>query len=338
MLKKWKIYTLILTAGIYTSFGTISHAQSISTDPLPSWNEGQAKQALINFVHATTNKTNSKYIAPEQRIAAFDQDGTLWVEHPMYTQVIFAFDRVIELAAKHPEWKTTEPFKSIIADDKKAMAKFTLKDLEKILLATHTDMTVEEFAQTVKTWLGKAKHPRFHKPYTDLVYQPMLEVLNFLRTNQYKIYIVTGGGQEFVRVYAEKIYGVPPEQVIGSALQTKYGYNKQNKAILTKIDKPLLDDNYSGKPEDIYLFIGRKPFVAFGNSTGDQQMLEYTESNKPTHLMLLIHHDDAEREYDYGPDTKIGTFSAALMNEANKNNWLVVSMKKDWKRIFAFEN
>lgn len=315
----------------------INYAQDINqTGPLPSWNNGPIKNALIEFARATTDKTNPYYVAPEKRIAAFDQDGTTWVEQPMYTQAFFAFDQVAVLAAKHPEWKTTEPFKSVLAHDKAAMAKFTKQDIVKILIATHTGMTVEAFQETVKQWLANAKHPRWNRPYTDLVYQPMLELMRYLRANGYKTYIVTGGGQEFVRSYAQQVYGIPPEQIIGSALKTHYQYNKHKKSVLLKTSKLLLDDNFSGKPEDIYLFIGQRPYAAFGNSTGDQQMLEYAQNGKP-HLMMLIHHDDAKREYSYGPHSKVGTFSDALMNEAKKNNWLIVSMKNDWKRIFKFE-
>lgn len=255
----------------------------------------------------------------------------------MYTQVIFAFDRVRELAPQHPEWSKTEPFQSVLAHDKEKMAKFTTRDLEQILMVTHTGMTVETFEAAVKNWLAQARHARWNRPYTELVYQPMLEVLNYLRANGYKTYIVTGGGQDFVRVYAEQVYGIPPEQVIGSALKTQYLFTKQNKAVLMRTPHLLLNDNFSGKPEDIYLFIGRRPYAAFGNSTGDQQMLEYTQAGKGMRLMMLIHHDDAKREYNYGAASQVGTFSDALMADANKSGWVVVSMKKDWKHIFPFD-
>jgi phosphoglycolate phosphatase-like HAD superfamily hydrolase len=306
-------------------------------DPLPSWNEGPAKKAILDFVNTTTDKQSSQYIPPEERIATFDQDGTLWVEQPIYTQVIFAFDRIVALAAQHPEWKNQEPFKSLIAKNKAAIAKFTLKDLEKIVMVTHTGMTVETFQALVKNWIEHAKNPRWNRPYTDLIYQPMLEVMNLFRTNGYQTYIVTGGGQDFVRVYANNVYGVPPEKVIGSAIDTKYSYDKQGNGELIKVPKLLLNNNMSGKPEDIYLFIGQHSKAAFGNSTGDQQMLEYTEASKGAHLMMLVHHDDAKREYAYGPQSKIGTFSDALMAEATKRGWHVISMKNDWKVIFPFE-
>ncbi len=337
MLKNAKIF-LILILLINTCFNFhICHAQAIHpTDPLPSWNNGTVKNSILDFVRVTTDKTNPHYVLPVERIATFDQDGTTWVEQPMYAQVVFALDRVVELAPQHPEWQTTEPFKSILTHDKAAMATFTKQDLERIVVATHTGITVEAFQTAVQHWLATAKHPRWNRPYTELVYQPMLELIHLLQAHGYKIYIVTGGGQDFVRAYALKVYGIPPEQIIGSTFQTHYSFDKQKKGILSKTMKLLLNDNYSGKPEDIYLFIGHRPYAAFGNSTGDQQMLEYTQSGGP-HLMLLVHHDDAKREYSYGSQSKIGTFSDALMTEAKQNNWLVVSMKNDWKRIFKFE-
>jgi len=312
------------------------------TDPLPSWNNGAAKQSIIEFVRVTTDHSNPKFVPPEQRIATFDQDGTLWVEHPMYSQLMFALDRVVALAPKHPEWKTTEPFKSVLTDDKAALAKFTMKDLEAIVFATHTGMSVNGFQAIAKEWSSKAKDHRWNKPYTELVYQPMLEVMRYLRANGYRTYIVTGGGQDFVRAYAEQVYGVPPEQVIGTALAMQYTYDKQGNGILMRPPKLLLNNNLSGKPEDIYLFTGRAPRAAFGNSTGDQQMLEYTQANPGASLMVLVLHDDATREYAYGPatglpDSKVGTFTQALYDEAKKKGWVVVSMKNDWKQIFAFE-
>lgn len=315
-------------------FTNLCYAQA--SDPLPSWNEGANKTAILHFVQETTDKSNPHYVPPNERIAAFDQDGTLWVEQPIYTQVIFALDEIKALAAKHPEWKTREPYKTILSGNKAAIAKLTEKEIMQVLLMTHTGMTVDAFAQRVKSWLAHAKDQRWHRAYTELAYQPMLEVMQYLRANGYKTYIVTGGGQDFVRAYAEKVYGVPPEQVIGSAVQTRY-YYQQKQASLIKTTKPLLDTNFAGKAENIYLIIGRRPYASFGNSTGDQQMLEYTWRDHAAHLMLLVHHDDAKREYSYGAASKVGTFSDALMKEARRNKWLVVSMKNDWKRIFAFE-
>jgi len=311
-------------------------------DPLPSWNDGPAKQAIIKFVAATTTAGSAEFVANGNRFATFDQDGTLWVEQPIYSQVVFSLDRVVELAPQHPEWKTEEPFKSVIAGDRAAIAKFTTKDLEKIVFATHTGMTTGEFSALAKDWIAKAHDPRWHRPFTDLVYQPMLEVLRYLRANGYKTYIVTGGGQEFVRAYADHTYGIPPEQIIGSALDTDFTYNDAGKAILMRPPKLLLNNNFSGKPEDIYLFIGQHPQAAFGNSTGDREMLEYTQAGGKGALMMLVLHDDPAREYAYGPAeglpaSKVGTFTQALYDEAQSRGWNVISMKKDWKRIFSFE-
>jgi len=320
-------------------------AQAQTTTPggeLPSWNEGPAKQAILNFVRVTTDRASPTFVPPEERVATFDQDGTLWVEHPMYSQVMYCLDRVPAVVAKKPELKNVEPFKTVLSGNREAMAKFTMKDLEAILVATLTGMPVDEFNAEVKKWFETAKHPRWNRPYTELAYQPMLEVLRYLRDNAYKTYIVTGGGQDFVRVYAEKVYGIPPEQVVGTAGGTKYGYAKDGKPFLTKEPKLLLNDNNAGKAEGIHLMIGRRPNAAFGNSTGDRQMLEWTGAGAGARLEMLVLHDDAAREYAYGPaaglpDSKVGAFTPALYDEAKKNGWTVISMKNDWKRIFAFD-
>jgi phosphoglycolate phosphatase-like HAD superfamily hydrolase len=309
---------------------------------LPSWNDGPAKQAIVDFVRATTDRAGATFVPPEERIAAFDQDGTLWVEHPMYTQVVYCLERVPAVVAKRPELKNVEPFKTVLSGNREAMAKLSLRDLEKILAATLTGMSVEEFNAEAKKWLETARDSRWKRPYTELVYQPMLEVLHYLRENAYKTYIVTGGGQDFVRVYAEKVYGIPAEQVVGTAGGTKYGYGKDGKPFLTKEPKLLLNDNNAGKPEGIHLMIGRRPYAAFGNSTGDRQMLEWTGAGIGARLKMLVLHDDAAREYAYGPaqglpDSKVGTFTPALYDEARSKGWTVISMRNDWKRIFAFE-
>jgi phosphoserine phosphatase len=311
-----------------------AHAQ---TDPLPSWNEGPAKQAIVEFVGATTDQGSPKFVPPEARIATFDQDGTLWVEQPMYTQVLYCLDRVPALVKARPELKDVEPFKTVMSGNREAIARLPMKDLEKILAATLTGMSVEQFGTEVKGWLATAKHPRFNRPYTELVYQPMLEVMQYLRASGYKTFIVTGGGQDFVRVYAEQVYGIPPEQVVGTAGGTKYGYRKDGRPFLTKEPRLLLNDDKAGKPEGIHLMIGRRPFAAFGNSDGDRQMLEYTQPADGARLMMLVYHDDATREYAYGATSKVGTFSDALTAEAKKKGWVVISMKNDWKRVFAFE-
>jgi phosphoglycolate phosphatase-like HAD superfamily hydrolase len=313
-----------------------------SGNALPSWNDSPAKQAILEFVRVTTEKGSPKLVASEERIATFDQDGTLWVEHPMYSQVVYCLDRVPDVVAKKPELKNVEPFKTVLSGDREAMAKFTMKDLEMILAATLSGMSVDEFNAEVKKWLETAKDPRWKRPYTELVYQPMLEALRYLRDNGYKTYIVTGGGQDFVRVYSERVYGIPPEQVVGTAGGTKYEYGKDGKPFLTKEPKLLLNDNNAGKPEGIHLMIGRRPYAAFGNSTGDREMLEWTGAGAGARLMMLLLHDDAKREYAYGPaqglpDSRVGTFTPALYDEAKKKGWTVISMKNDWKRVFAFE-
>jgi phosphoglycolate phosphatase-like HAD superfamily hydrolase len=306
------------------------------SDPLPSWNGGAAKKAILDFVRATTDKASPKYIPPAERIVTFDNDGTLWVEQPLYTQVVFALERVKALAPKHPDWKTRQPFKAVLEGGREAMARFSKKDLLEILATTHAGMTVDEFRAIARSWLATAKHPRFKRLYTECVYQPMLEVMNYLRANGFRTYIVTGGGQEFVRVFSERAYGIPPEQVIGSALRTKYTYQGK-RPVLLRLPLLLLLDDEEGKPEDIELFIGRKPVAAFGNSDGDRQMLEWTQSGRGTRLMMLVHNDDGQREFSYGAKSKVGTFSDSPMTEANKRGWVVISMKNDWKRIFAFE-
>jgi len=312
------------------------------TDPLPSWNDGPTQKAIVAFVQSTTDKASPKFVPPEERIATFDQDGTLWVEQPMYTQVLYCLDQVPAVVAKKPELKNVEPFKTVLSGNREAIAKLPTKDLEVILMATLSGMSVEEFKVEAEKWLAAAKHRRWDRPYTELTYQPMQEVLQYLRANGYKTYIVTGGGQDFVRLYSEKVYGIPPEQVVGTAGGTKYGYDKSGRPFLTKEPRLLLNDNNAGKPEGIHLMIGRRPYAAFGNSTGDRQMLEYTGAGDGARLMMLVLHDDATREYAYGPATglpnsKVGTFTQALYDEAQKKGWTVISVKKDWKRIFGFE-
>jgi phosphoglycolate phosphatase-like HAD superfamily hydrolase len=311
-------------------------------DPLPSWNDGAAKQAIVAFVKDTTTQGSPKFVAPAERVATFDQDGTLWVEHPIYSQVVYCLDRVPALVKAKPELAKVVPFKTVMSGNREAIAKLPESDLFKILAATLTGMSVDEFQAEVKKWLAEAKDPRWKKPYSELTYLPMQEVLKYLRANGYKTYIVTGGGQDFVRVYSEATYGIPPEQVVGSAGGTKFGYAKDGKPFLTKEPKLLLNDDKAGKPEGIHLMIGRRPYAAFGNSDGDRQMLEYTTAGDGPRLAMLVLHDDAKREYAYGPakglpNTKVGAFTQALYDEAKKGGWIVISMKDDWKRIFSFE-
>jgi len=312
------------------------------TDPLPSWNEGAAKKAIVDFVQATTTQGSPGFVPPAERIAAFDQDGTLWVEHPMYTQAVYCLERVPAVVKAKPELAKVEPFKTVMSGNRAAMAKLSMNDLYKILAATLTGMSVETFDAEAKQWLAGAKHPRWKRPYTELTYQPMQEVLKYLRANGYRTYIVTGGGQDFVRAYSEEVYGIPREQVVGTAGATKYGYDKSGTPVLIKEPKLLLNDDNAGKPEGIHLMIGRRPSAAFGNSAGDRQMLEYTTAGGGARLGVLVLHDDAQREYAYGPvkglpDTRVGTFPQALYDEAVKKGWIVISMKSDWKTVFTFE-
>jgi phosphoglycolate phosphatase-like HAD superfamily hydrolase len=297
----------------------ISAAQAV--DPLPSWNNGMAKETIIGFVQATVDKGSRTFVPPEARIATFDQDGTLWVEHPMYTQVLYCLDRVPAVVKARPQLNEQQPFKTVLSGDREAIAKLPLHELEEILVATLTGMTVEQFTAEAKAWLQTAKHPRWDRPYTELTYQPMQEVLRYLRANGFKTYIVTGGGQDFVRVYSDQVYGIPAQQVVGTAAGTTFGYDKAGMPVLTKDPKLLLNDNNAGKPEGIHLMIGRRPYVAFGNSTGDRQMLEYTWAGDGPRMAMLVLHDDAKQEYAYGPaqglaDSKIGTFTQALYDEA----------------------
>jgi phosphoglycolate phosphatase-like HAD superfamily hydrolase len=319
----------------------ISPSAQAQLAPLASWNDGPARQAIVDFVHATTDRASPNYVQPQDRIATFDQDGTLWVEHPLYTQAMFALDRVRTLAPQHPEWKSQQPFMTVLSGDLGAMARFTEKDWTEIVGATHAGMTNEEFQAITKQWLETAQHPRFKRKYTELVYQPMLEVMDYLRTNGFRTYIVSGGGQEFMRVYAERIYGIPPEQVVGSSIVTKYEM-KDGKPELMRLPKVFFIDDHDGKAVGINMFIGKRPYAAFGNSDGDRQMLEWTAAGAGVRLKMLVLHDDAVREYAYGPaaglpDTKLGAFTPALYDEAKKNGWVVISMKNDWMRIFPFE-
>jgi len=312
------------------------------SDPLPSWNDGAAKKAIIDFVEATTSQGRPTFVPITERIAVFDQDGTLWVEQPMYTQVLYCIDRVPALVRSRPGLVNVEPFKTVLTGNREAISKLPKEELEKVLFATLSGMTVDQFQADVKGWIDSTKNPRWGRRYTDLAYAPMLDVLKYLRANGYKTYIVTGGGQDFVRVLANDVYGIPPEQVVGTAGGVKYGYNDKGKPQLMKEPKLLLNDDKAGKPEGIHLVIGRRPYAAFGNSVGDRQMLEYTKAGSGARLAMLLLHDDAKREYAYGPaqglpDSKVGTFTQALYDEALKNGWVVISMKNDWKTIFTFE-
>jgi phosphoglycolate phosphatase-like HAD superfamily hydrolase len=317
-------------------------SRQASASPLPSWRDGPAKQAIIDFVNDTTNANSKNFVPPEERVATFDQDGTLWVEQPIYAQLVYCLERVPALVKAKPELAYIEPFKTVMSGNMRAISKLSTHEFEIIAVSTLTGMTVEEFAVEASAWTEAAKDHRWKRHYTDLTYLPMQEVLTYFRANGFKTYIVTGGGQDFVRTYAEQVYGIPPEQVVGSAGGLKYSYDKNGKPVLTKDFKLLVNDNNAGKPESIHMMIGRRPHASFGNSTGDQQMLEYTAAGEGARLSMLVLHDDASREYAYGPaedlpDTKIGTFPQSLYDEANKQGWTVISMKKDWNRIFSFD-
>lgn len=311
-------------------------------DPLPSWKNGPAKQAIMNFIRTTTDKNSPKFVPAEERIATFDQDGTLWVEQPLYTQLIYCINQVPAIVKEKPELKDVEPFKTVLSKGPKAFAELSVDDILKIATAAFSGMSTEHFQSDVKIWIDSAKDQRWKRPYIELTYLPMQEVLKYFRANDYKTYIVTGGGQDFVRVFGESTYGIPPEQVVGTAEGTKYSYDITGKPILTKEPKLLLNDNYAGKPEGIHLMIGRRPQAAFGNSIGDQQMLEYTKAGNGERLSMIVLHDDPKREYAYGPaqglpNSKVGTFTQTLYDEAIKEGWIVISMKNDWKQIFSFE-
>jgi phosphoserine phosphatase len=305
-------------------------------DPLPSWNDGAAKKNIVEFVSKVTTESSPDFVPVPERIATFDNDGTLWSEQPMYFQLIFALDRVKALAPQHPEWKTKEPFASLLKGDVKGALAGGEKAIAEIVMVTHAGMTTGEFEKIVKDWIASARHPKTKKLYIEMVFQPMLELLAYLRENGFKTFIVSGGGIEFMRPWTEKVYGIPPEQVVGSSIKTKYEM-QGGKPVLVRLPKIDFIDDKAGKPVGINSHIGRRPVAAFGNSDGDQQMLEWAQADGGARLMMLVHHDDAEREWAYGAKSKIGTFSDALMVEAKKNGWTVISMKNDWNRIFPFE-
>lgn len=309
-----------------------------AADPLPSWNEGTTKAAIVEFVGKVTKQGSPDFVPEAERIATFDNDGTLWVEHPIYAQLTFALDRIKELAPRHPEWKTKQPFKAVLDNDLKALAAAGEKGLVELVMGSHAGMSTAEFEAIVSDWFKKAHHLRFKRPYTELTYKPMVELLAYLRANGFKTYIVSGGGIEFMRPMTQAVYGIPPEQVIGSSIKTKFEM-KDGKPVLMRLPEIDFIDDKAGKPVGINKFIGRRPIASFGNSAGDREMLEWTGAGGGARLRMLVFHDDAEREYAYGPanrlpDTKFGTFPQSLMDEAKKKGWVVISMKNDWKQIF----
>jgi phosphoglycolate phosphatase-like HAD superfamily hydrolase len=303
-----------------------------AADPLPSWNQGPSKEALVGFVAKVTKKGGPDYVPPSERIAVFDNDGTLWSEQPMYVQLAFALDRVRQLAPEHPEWKVTPPFKAVLEGDEAALQASDMHGLVELIMASHAGMTTEAFEGIVRDWLATARHPKYHRPYTELVYQPMLEVLAYLRANGFKTYIVSGGGVEFMRPWVEKVYGIPPEQVIGSRIKVKYS-NESGKSALIRLPEMDFINDKAGKPVGIYQLIGRRPMVAFGNSDGDFEMLEWTTSAPHPRLGVIVHHDDAEREAAYDRQSPFGKLDRGL-DEAPKRGWVLVSQQKDWKTVF----
>jgi phosphoserine phosphatase len=305
-------------------------------DPLPSWNDGPARKAIIEFVERVTKEGSPDFVPPAERIATFDNDGTLWSEQPIYFQFAFALDRVKALAPQHPEWKAQQPFKAALDGDMKTLVASGEKGLVELMMATHTGMTTDEFAKTAADWLTTAKHPRFKRPYTELVYQPMLELMSYLRANGFKTFIVSGGTVEFMRAFTERIYGIPPEQVVGSTFVTQFQMREDGKPVLVRQPKIDFIDDGPGKPVGINKYIGRRPILAFGNSDGDQQMLQWTAAGAGARLMGLVHHTDAEREWAYDRKSHVGRLDKAL-DEATARGWVVVDMKQDWKMIYPFQ-
>jgi len=312
---------------------TMLPAIARAADSLPSWNDGASKARIVDFVQSVTDPTSKQYVSPAERIAVFDNDGTLWSEQPMYFQLAFILDRVKALAPKHPEWRKQEPFKSVLAGDMAGVAKAGEHGLLEMMAATHAGMTADEFRSIVSDWLATARHPRFERPYTELTYAPMKELLAYLRANGFKTFIVSGGGVEFMRVFSERVYGVPPEQVIGSSIRTKYEV-RDGKPVIVRLPEVEFIDDKAGKPVGINRYIGRRPILAFGNSDGDFEMLEYTTSAPGPRLGLIVHHDDGEREYAYDRKSSIGRLERGL-DEAAQRGWVVVSMKDDWRRVYA---
>lgn len=331
----------LLAAGLLCG-GLSVPASAQSADPLPSWNAGATKTGILDFVKSVTSPGGPDFVAPADRIATFDQDGTLWVEQPVYTEVAFAASRIKALAETNPALKTEEPFRTAVSGDEAAMGRLSFPDLKKILMLALEGLTVEEFRAAAEAWIATARNPVLNRPRTELTYQPMKEVLELLRANGFRTYIVTGGGQEMVRTYSDRLYGIPPEQVVGTPDAVRFGYDAAGRPVLRLEPSVLFEDLFGGKPEGIHLVIGKRPLAAFGNSTGDRQMLEYAKAGKGLRLAALVLHDDGKREFAYGPAqglpaSEVGTFTQALYDEAKARGWFVISMKDDWKKVFAFE-
>jgi haloacid dehalogenase-like hydrolase len=324
----------LLAALLASGFGSAGNVQA-QTDPLSSWNEGAAKKSITDFVARVTAQGGADFVPPDERVATFDNHGTLWVEQPMYTQLAFALDRVKALAPLNPDWKDKQPFKAVLEGDMKTLAESGERGLLELVMVTHAGMTTDEFAKIVSDWLATARHPRFNRPYTELVYQPMLELLAYLRVNGFKTFIVSGGGIEFMRPWSERVYGIPPGQVVGSSIKTRFEM-RDGRPTLFRLPAINFIDDKAGKPVGINEHIGRRPIAAFGNSDGDLEMLQWTTMTGGVRLGLIVHHTDAEREYAYDRQSHFGKLDKAL-DAAALNKWTVVDMKKDWKRVFAFE-
>ena len=331
----------VLIGAAFIGALALSTVASQAADPLPSWNDGPAKQSIISFVERVITPDSPDFVPVSERIATFDNDGTLWCEQPIPVQLYFALDRVKALAPQHPEWSTTEPFASLLKGDLQGVLAGGDHALLEIVMATHAGMTTAEFTQIVKDWIATARHPKTGQLFTDMTYQPMLEVLSYLRANGFKNSIVSGGGIEFMRPWTERVYGVPPEQVVGSSIKTKFEM-REGKPVLVRLPELNFNDDKTDKPVGINEYIGRRPIAAFGNSRGDKEMLEYTQGGAGARFMLLVLHDDAAREYAYGPalglpEPRLGAFPQALYEQAKKQGWTVVSMKNDWNQVFPFE-
>lgn len=306
-----------------------------AAEPLTAWNDGPSKNAIVEFVQAVTTDGSKYFVEPAERIAVFDNDGTLWSEQPMYFQMLFALEEVHRLAPQHPEWKKQQPLKAVLDNDQKTLADSGMDGLMKIIGATHTQISTQAFLTNVRAWLAKAVHPKTHKPYTEMVYQPMLELLAYLRANGFKTYIVSGGEVEFMRAWTEEVYGIPPEQVIGTSFTGEYQYN-DGKPVIMRMPKLAHNDDGPGKPVSIDAVIGRRPLLAFGNSDGDLQMLQWTAAGDSKRFMGLVHHTDAQREWAYDRNSKIGKLDKAL-DQAAAQKWTVVDMAKEWRQVYPFD-
>ena len=329
------VFLFLFVVSCSTSLDKNAGELSNETDPLPSWNEGNTKSSIIDFVEAVTNENNVDYVSMAGRIATFDNDGTLWSEQPAYFQLFFAIDRVKELAPQHPEWKEMQPFKAVLENDMKALAESGEEGLIKLVMVSHAGMTTNEFESVVKKWINNAVHPTKNRPYTDLIYQPMMEILDYLQANGFKTYIVSGGGVDFMRAIVTEVYDIPSEQIIGSTIKTEFDINN-GKPVIRRLPELDFIDDKEGKPVNINKIIGKKPIFSAGNSDGDLQMMQWTASNTYKSFLLYVHHTDSVREWAYDRDSHIGRFDKGL-DEANEKGWTVIDMKEDWKVVYPFE-